>query len=183
MLKEASEKLRKAAQDQSAQPNRENSDSCESTGTSTTTRSRDRQVGTSQTDGELRNTLRETLLRARNMITGSSSTGGNRRLNRRERLRSAAPYDEKQQGKGAKTNKPAKKKQTKPIEYALLKCYDDDDDDDNVDEVEHTLKWDSVIANGIIMAEEDDNEANIRKKLKDSLVNKFEVMEKMIFSL
>jgi hypothetical protein len=50
MLKEASEKLRKAAQDQSAQPNRGNSDSCESTGTSTTTRSRDRQVGTSQTD-------------------------------------------------------------------------------------------------------------------------------------
>jgi hypothetical protein len=176
MLKEASEKLRKAAQDQSAQPNRGNSDSCESTGTSTTTRSRDRQVGTSQTDEESRNTLRETLLRARNMITGSSSTGGNRRLNRRERLRSAAPYDEKQHGKGTKTNKPAKKKQTKPIEYALLKCYDDDDDNVEDDEVEHTLKWDSVIANGIIMAEEDDNEANIRKKLKDSLVNKFEVI-------
>ena len=167
MLQEASEKLRKAIEGQSGESNSGSSSSIEST--SASTRSRDGRVRNQSVDKESRNTLHQTLLRARNMISGSLSAGGNRRLNRRERLRSAAPYNETKTNKTAKKDK---KKPAKPIEFALLKCYDDDDVEDD----EHTSKWDSVIANGIIMAEEDDNEANIRKKIKDSLVNKFEAI-------
>ena len=53
-----------------------------------------------------------------------------------------------------------------------MKCYDDADDEDD----EHHLKWNSIIANGMIMAEEDDREENIRRKLKKSLVKKFEII-------
>ena len=116
-----------------------NSSSTEST--SATTRSMNGGVKSQAVDEESRNSLHQTLFRARSMITGGLSTGGNRQLNRRECLRSASPYSE------TKTNKVAKNKPAKPIEFALLKCYDDDDIEDD----EHTLKWDSVIANGIIM--------------------------------
>ena len=152
ILQEASEKLRKATEGQSAESNSGNSSSTEST--SASTRSRDGRFRSQTVDEESRNTFHQTLLRARNMITGSLSAGGNRGLNRRERLRSAAPYSET---KANKTAKKDKKKPAKPIEFALLKCYDDEDIDDD----EHTLKWDSVIANGIIMVEEDGNETNI----------------------
>ena len=96
--------------------------------------------------------LHQTLIRARNMVSESSSTGVFRRMNRRERLRSAAPYGPNQQGKGDAKINTVKKRQSKPIEFALLKCYDDADDEDD----EHHLKWNSIIANGMIMAEEDD---------------------------
>ena len=161
MLKEASEILQKAAGKSSDGncsnqrfPNSGSSESATSAGT------RGQRNGSQTSDGEMAvklvmekrvHALHQTLIRARNMVSESSSTGVFRRMNRRERLRSAAPYGPNQQGKGdAKIN--TVKRQSKPIEFALLKCYDDADDEDD----EHHLKWNSIIANGMIMAEEDD---------------------------
>ena len=175
MFKEASEILQKAvgkSSDGNCSNQRfPNSGSSESA-TSAGTRGRRNGSQTQTSDGETRNTLHQTLIRARNMVSESSSTGVFRRMNRRERLRSAAPYGQNQQGKGDAKINTAKKRQSKPIEFALLKCYDDADDEDD----EHHLKWNSIIANGMIMAEEDDREENIRKKLKESLVKKFEII-------
>ena len=175
MLKEASEILQKAAGKSSdgncSNQRFPNSGSSESA-TSAGTRGRRNGSQTQTSDGETRNTLHQTLIRARNMVSEGSSTGVFRRMNRRERLRSAAPYGQNQQGKGDAKINPVKKRQSKPIEFALLKCYDDADDEDD----EHHLKWNSIIANGMIMAEEDDREENIRRKLKKSLVKKFEII-------
>ena len=54
------------------------------------------------------------------------------------------------------------------MEFALLRCWDADDPD----EVHH-LKWNSVIAYGILELEECADENTIRKTVKESLTDKF----------
>ena len=132
MLKEASERLRDACGDESNalqslifQPTSTSSASTSATSrcsaaASSPTSSKNGQVA--NRDKESRNTLRKMLGRARSMITGSLSSGGNRRLNRRERLRSTAPYNSNK-SKNEKKIKP--KKPAKPMEFALLGCYDE----------------------------------------------------------
>ena len=98
------------------------------------------------------------------MLSESSSTGHCGRLNRQERLRAAAgtSYQRTSQAKSTA------KKQKKALEFALLRCWDADD----MDEVHH-LKWNSVIANGILELEKFADENTIRKTVKESLTGKF----------
>ena len=59
------------------------------------------------------------------MLRESSASGLCRRLNRSERLRSASGVDYMQKrGKKMKETKP---KEQKPIEFALLRCFDDEE--------------------------------------------------------
>ena len=109
-------------------------------------------------------TINETLRRAQGMLSESSSTGLCRRLNRQERLRAAAgtSYQRTSQAKSTA------KKQKKVLEFALLRYWDADD----TDEVHH-LKWNSIIASGILELEECADENTIRKAVKESLKVKF----------
>ena len=97
------------------------------------------------------------------MLRESSSSGLYRRLNRNERLRAASPYQQSRQT-SAKPAKEKAKKEKKAIEFALLRCWDDDEDEP------HHLKWDSVIASGMLML--NDDEKTIRNALKESLAAK-----------
>ena len=63
------------------------------------------------------------------------------------------------------------KKGKKVLEYALLRCWDSDDQ-----EKLHRLKWDSIIANGMLVLEECADETTIRKVVKDSLTAKFPLL-------
>ena len=115
-------------------------------------------------------TLHETLRRAQGMLSASTSSGLCRRLNRQERLRAAS-------GSSYQRDKPAKinsKKEKKAMEFALLRCWETDLTDD-LEEVHH-LKWDSIIANGILMLAERDEENTIRNALKESLKAKFQLL-------
>jgi len=111
-------------------------------------------------------TIRETLRRAQGMLRESASTGLCRRLNRQERLRAAS-------GCSYQRDKPAKRKakEKKALEFAVLRCCNTDD----LEEVHH-LKWDSVIASGMLMLEEGDNESTIRNALKESLKAKLPLL-------
>ena len=109
-------------------------------------------------------TINETLRRAQGMLSESSSTGLCRRLNRQERLRAAAGTSYQRTSQAKSTAKKLKK----VLEFALLRCWDADD----TDEVHH-LKWNSVIANGILELEECADENTIRKTAKESLTHKF----------
>ena len=111
------------------------------------------------------------------MRSGSYS-GVFNRLNRNERLRAAAPYNNTnsrnissttRRSSATDTRNTAKIKNEKPIEFALLSSKDEDEDT-------MTIKWDSVVANGIIMATESDLEAVIRSKIKDSLKGSFPLL-------
>ena len=93
------------------------------------------------------------------MLRESSSSGLYRRLNRNERLRAASPYQQSRQT-SAKPAKEKAKKEKKAIEFALLRCWDDDEP--------HHLKWDSVIASGMLMLNDDDDDKRIRNALKES---------------
>ena len=115
-------------------------------------------------------TLHETLRRAQGMLSASTSSGLCLRLNRQERLRAAS-------GSSYQRDKPAKinsKKEKKAMEFALLRCWETDLTDD-LEEVHH-LKWDSIIANGILMLAEGDDENTIRNALKESLKAKFPLL-------
>lgn len=63
------------------------------------------------------------------------------------------------------------KKENKVLEFALLRCWDSDDPE----EVHH-LKWDSVIANGMLVLEECADENTIRTAVKESLTAKFPLL-------
>ena len=108
--------------------------------------------------------LGQTLQRAQSMLQASSSSGLFRRLNRTERLRASSPYQQNRQSK----TKPAKEKVKKAMEFALLRCWPDDED---VDEPHH-LKWDSVLSNGMLTLNEDDDEKSIRNAIKDAVTSK-----------
>ena len=83
-----------------------------------------------------------------------------------ERLRASSPYRQNRQVK----TKPVKLKIKKAMEFALLRCWPDDEDEP------HHLKWDSVLASGMLTLDEDDNEKSIRNAIKDSLSSKFPVL-------
>ena len=57
------------------------------------------------------------------------------------------------------------------MEFAVLRCLDDEEEG----EACH-LKWDSVIANGILLLDEFENEVTIRKALQESLHAKFPLL-------
>ena len=99
------------------------------------------------------------------MLRESSSSGLYRRLNRNERLRAASPYQQSRQT-SAKPAKEKAKKEKKAIEFALVRCWDDDEDEP------HHLKWDSVIASGMLMLNDNDDDKAIRYSLKESLAAK-----------
>ena len=105
-------------------------------------------------------TLAETLSRTRGMLRESTSLGMFRQLNRQERLR-AVSGSSYQQAKPAK-EKPRKEK--KATEFALLRCWDEDELEEP-----HNLKWDSIIATGMLMLQDDDDESTIRNAIKESL--------------
>ncbi|XP_028408793.1 uncharacterized protein LOC114533337 [Dendronephthya gigantea] len=128
-----------------------------------TPRSNAASSGSSTASSSLSFPLGETLQRARGMLQASSSSGLFRRLNRTERLRASSPYQQNRQSK----TKPSKQKVKKAMEFSLLRCWADDDEDEP-----HHLKWDSVLASGMLTIDEDDNEKSIRKAIKDSLASK-----------
>ena len=132
-------------------------------GTSPSVRNDDAPSGSSSASSP--SPLGETLDRAQNMLQTSSS-GLFRRLNRTERLRASSPYRQNRQVK----TKPVKLKIKKAMEFALLRCWPDDEDEP------HHLKWDSVLASGMLTLDEDDNENSIRNAIKDSLSSKFPVL-------
>ena len=70
--------------------------------------------------------IQDTLNRANNMLRESSASGLCRRLNRSERLRSASRGNYKQV-----KEKKMKPKEQKPIEFALLRCFEDEEMQDD----------------------------------------------------
>ena len=111
-------------------------------------------------------TINETLRRAEGMLRDSASAGLCRRLNRQERLRAASgPYQRNN------TAKKTVKKEKKALEFALLRCWDSEDQEEL-----HHLKWDSIIANGMLVLEDCADEITIRKAVKDSLTAKFPLL-------
>ena len=79
-----------------------------------------------------------------------------------ERLRAAAPVNLNGRKKQA-----AKKGSKKAFECALLKCFGGDPDNE-----EHNLKWDSIIAQGIVLLGEEDDEKAVRETIKELLIKK-----------
>ena len=87
-------------------------------------------------------------------------------MNRQERLRAASgPYQRNN------TAKKTGKKEKKVLEFALLRCWDSEDQEEL-----HHLKWDSIIANGMLVLEDCAEEITIRKAVKDSLTAKFPLL-------
>ena len=126
------------------------------------------EASTSDSNQQGTSSVQRALENARAMIRNSTSSGTFRRLNRTERLRATAPYTDK---------KPQPKKVTKKkkaVEFALLKCFGESNDEDLEDQ--HHLKWDSIIANGMIMLDEEDDEECIRKAIKNSVASKFPII-------
>ncbi|XP_044172022.1 uncharacterized protein LOC122956411 [Acropora millepora] len=99
--------------------------------------------------------VRRALDHARNVIRSSTASGTYRPLNRSERLRATAPFNNRN-----KTQAKLVAREKKALEFALLKCFGDSSDEDHVEE--HHLKWDSVIASGMIMLDEEDDEQSVR---------------------
>ena len=62
------------------------------------------------------------------------------------------------------------KSESKAVEYAFLKCHDS----------EHPffLKWDSIIADGIVMLQEEDEENDVRDAIQKSLQKKYALIGK-----
>ena len=112
----------------------------------------------------------DVLRSARSMISASSGDGVFRRLSSSERLRSL-PYPNRQMQARARSA-PWKQQQTKGkggkssgvLEFAVLRC---------VEEQQENMKWDSMIANGMLLLNENDNEEAIRQSIKESLKSKF----------
>ena len=103
---------------------------------------------------------------ARSMLNASSSNGVFRRLNSSERLRSL-PYPNRQVRVRSPTGKQQQTKdkgEKKVLEFAVLKCAEDE---------KENMKWDSIVANGMLSLNENDNEETIRRSIKESLTNKF----------
>ena len=70
-------------------------------------------------------------------------------------MRATAPFNNRNKTQA----KPVTRKK-KALEFALLKCFGDSSDEDLVEE--HHLKWNSAIANGMIMLDEEDDEQSVR---------------------
>ena len=86
--------------------------------------------------------IQTTLERASNMVRTSMSDGLYSRLNRSQRKKASSALITP--GKRPFNEKPKKiKSENKAVEYALLKCHDS--------EQPLFLKWDAIIADGIVM--------------------------------
>ena len=133
------------------------------------------------TPGPGPSTIANTLERAQNMMRTSASSGLFRRLSRAERSRSASPYGQGERLRGGSNSRARRASMNcsgplnsntsaarKPVEYALLRYENASSDGE-----ETSLKWDSVIADGMIMLHERDSEKNIRRALQESIVQKF----------
>ena len=129
-----------------------------------------------ETGGSSSIRIQESQQRAQNMLRNSSSTGLCRRLKvkRPERLRatSSTSYQQGSKATSVSGNSKKAKKEDKAIEFALLRCWDDDDEEKEP----HSLKWDSVIAEGMLILNEDDDEVSVRKKVSFALGNKFPLL-------
>lgn len=115
--------------------------------------------------------IEQALQRAQSMLRSSSSSGLCRRLSKTERLRASSS----QKGKNSPSvsgNSKKSKKEKKPFEFALLRSWDEEEEEDE----SYTIKWDSVIAEGLLEIEEEDDESTIRKALQSALLNKFPVL-------
>ena len=110
------------------------------------------------------------------MIRSSTASGTYHRLNRSERLRATTPFNNRNKTQA----KPVARKK-KALEFVLLKCFGDSSDEDLVEE--HHLKWDSVIANGMIMLDEEDDEQSVRNAIKESVGKKFPIIRANDFEL
>ena len=110
--------------------------------------------------------------RAANMINRASFGGVFRRMNNQERLRSSGPTNVNRTTATKRNTGSANmsKKNSKAIEFALLRNNVDADDDDENSE---TIKWDSILADGILMVQEDNTEKEMRFKIKDALSKKY----------
>lgn len=87
-------------------------------------------------------------------------------LDRQERLRAASrPYQSNN------TAEKTVKKEKKVLEYVLLRCWDLNDPEEL-----HHLKWNSIIANGMLVLEECADETTIRKAVNESLTAKFPLL-------
>ena len=110
-------------------------------------------------------TLATSVNRARQMLNASSRSGLFNRLNQQERLRASVNHPRRPLSQGQQGRK--RKAAERAIDFALLKCSEVCGD---------TLKWDSVLTEGIIMVSEDDTEKEIRLKVRDSLRGKYELI-------
>ena len=108
------------------------------------------------------NSISRAVNSARQMLNTSSRAGVFTRLNRNERLRSCTSSSPR-----PLTSQPVRKKPDVAIEFGLIEAPSE--------ETRHgqCLKWDSVIASGIVACNEYDSEKDIRVKIRDSLCNKF----------
>ena len=114
------------------------------------------------------NQFNDTLSMIQRMLAESSSSRSlARRLNRQERLRSSA----------SPITKPVKEKKKKAFDVSLLMCREEKE------EGPYNLTWNSVFPSGMLLLEEDDNEATIRRAIKASLENKFPLISDKDFDI
>ena len=109
-------------------------------------------------------TIAESVNRTRQMLTQSASTGVFRRLNQAERKRTAS--------NSVSTSLCTRKRKTlkeRAFDFALIMDHDEDEPSD-------TLKWDSIIADGVVMLVENDSETIIRQKITSALSKKYPLM-------
>ena len=111
--------------------------------------------------------IAKTLVRARSMMHTSTNTGLYRRLNRNERLRAATTSTK---NKKEKKSKPLEKK---PFEFALLRAKSEEYDEEDVVE---TLKTESIVERGMVVLNEDDDEASVRAKIASSLKEQYSLL-------
>ena len=111
--------------------------------------------------------IAETLVRARSMMHTSRNTGLYRRLNRNERLRAATTATK---NKKERKGKPLEKK---PFEFALLRAKSEENDEEDVVE---TLKKESIVERGMVVLNEDDDEASVRAKIASSLKEQYSLL-------
>ena len=114
------------------------------------------------------------------MVSASSGNGAFRRLSSSERLRSL-PYPNRQIQARARSA-PWKQQQTKGkgkkssgvLAFAVLRC---------AEEQQENMKWDSMIANEMLLLNENDNEDAIRQSIIESLKSKFPMIGSNNFQL
>ena len=94
------------------------------------------------------------------MVRTSMSGGLYSRVNRSQRKKASSALTTP--GKRPFNEKPKKiKSENKAVEYALLKCHDS--------EQPIFLKWDAIIADGIVMLQQEDEKSDVRDAIEKSL--------------
>ena len=108
--------------------------------------------------------LTDSVNRTRQMLQQSSSAGLFQLMNNAEKLRSTSSTK-------AKKRKPSCNE--KAFDFPLLNPFDELDEDS---ERQDKLKWDSEIADGIVLISEDSSEKETRGKIRDALIKKFSLI-------